>query len=321
MFDLVVVGYLGVIAMLGIAFTGVPLAYSMAFVGTVGIIWATGFDAAALQNTLLAWEQGSSFSLMTIPLFIFMGTIAFNARIVADLFDSVRKWFGKVPGGLAVAGVLASAAFGAVTGSTAASAATMGSTVFPELKRHNYDLKMSTGSIAASAGLAAIIPPSVFIIVFCVLTDQSIGKLFIATIGPGLLVTLLFSLFILVRCIINPKMGPPANEEVHFKEKLASLTSSIPVLFVFGIVIGGLYSGVVTPTEASALGVFGVMAIAAAMRRLTLKCLHDAFLDGAKLSTTIFMLVIGGWIMSRFLVSTGTTRHMVEFFTSMDLNY
>lgn len=319
--ELVIVGYLGVLVMLALSFAGVPLAYSMAFVGTMGLAWATDLNAAAMQNVLLVWEQGSSFSLMTIPLFIFMGTIAYNARIVADLFDCVRKWVGHVPGGLAVAGVLASAAFGAVTGSTAASAATMGSTVFPELQRHGYDPKMSAGSIAASAGLAAIIPPSVFIIIFCVLTDQSIGKVFIATIGPGLLVTALFSIYILIRCAISPKMGPPAREPIALSDKLRSLTASLPVIFVFGIVIGGLYTGVVTPTEASALGVVGVLAIAAAMRRLTLKCLHDAFLDGAKLSTTIFMLIIGGWLMSRFLVTTGTTKHMVDFFVGMDMSY
>ena len=319
--DIVVIGYLGIVAMLALAFLGVPLAYSMSFIGTMGLAYATSFDSASMQNILLAWEQGSSFSLMTIPLFIFMGTIAYHARIVADLFDCVRKWVGHVPGGLAVAGVLASAAFGAVTGSTAASAATMGSTVFPELKRYGYDLKMGAGSLAASAGLAAIIPPSVFIIIFCVLTDQSIGKLFIATIGPGLLVTALFSIYILIRCSLNPEMGPPAKEKVGLEEKLKSLTSCLPVIFVFGIVIGGLYTGIVTPTEASAIGVVGVLIIAACMRRLTFQCIYDAFTEGAKLSTTIFMLIIGGWLMSRFLVTTGTTKHMVEFFVGMHMGY
>lgn len=321
MFDLVTIGYLGVLVMLALSFLGVPLAYSMSFIGSVGLAYSTGFDSACMQNVLLAWEQGSSFSLMTIPLFIFMGTIAYYARIVADLFDCVRKWVGHVPGGLAVAGVLASAAFGAVTGSTAASAATMGSTVFPELKRNGYDLPMSAGSLAASAGLAAIIPPSVFIIIFCVLTDQSIGKVFIATIGPGLLVTALFSIYILVRCAITPEMGPPASGVVPLGDKVRSLTSCLPVIFVFGIVIGGLYTGIVTPTEASAIGVVGVLIIAACMRRLTLKCLYDSFTEGSKLSATIFMLIIGGWLMSRFLVTTGTTRHMVDFFVGMDMSY
>ena len=311
--DIVVIGYLGIMAMLALAFLGLPLCYSMSFIGTMGLAYATGFDSTSMQNILLAWEQGSSFSLMTIPLFIFMGTIAYYARIVADLFDCVRKWVGHVPGGLAVAGTLASAAFGAVTGSTAASAATMGSTVFPELKRYGYDLKMGAGSLAASAGLAAIIPPSVFIIIFCVLTDH--------TIGPGLLVTALFSIYILIRCSISPEMGPPAKEKVSMSEKVKSLTSCLPVIFVFGIVIGGLYTGIVTPTEASAIGVVGVLVIAACMRRLTFKCIYESFTEGAKLSTTIFMLIIGGWLMSRFLVTTGTTKHMVEFFLGMHMGY
>ncbi|MGN1037977.1 MAG: TRAP transporter large permease [Mailhella sp.] len=321
MLDLVTIGYLGVLAMLVLAFLGVPLAYSMSFIGSIGLAYATSFDSACMQNVLLAWEQGSSFSLMTIPLFIFMGTIAYSSRIVADLFDCVRKWVGHVPGGLAVAGVLASAAFGAVTGSTAASAATMGSTVMPELAKHKYDMRMSAGSIAASAGLAAIIPPSVFIIIFCVLTDQSIGQVFIATIGPGLLVTALFCIYILIRCAISPEMGPPATQHISMAEKIKSLTASLPVIFVFGIVIGGLYTGVVTPTEASAIGVVGVLIIAGCMRRLTFKCIYEAFTDGAKLSTAIFMLIIGGWLMSRFLVTTGTTKHMVDFFVGMHMTY
>lgn len=232
MSGLVIIGYMGIFTMLALGFLGVPLVYSMAFVGTLWLAWATDFNSAAMQNILIAWEQGTSFSLMTIPLFIFMGTIAFNARIVSDLFESIRKWFGHIPGGLGVAGVIASAAFGAVTGSTAAAAATMGSTVYPELEKNNYNPSMGAGSIAASAGLAGVIPPSVIIIVYCVLTDQSIGKLFIATIGPGLLITLLFAVYILIRCAISPKMGPPCEISYSWKEKLESLSSSIPVIFI-----------------------------------------------------------------------------------------
>ena len=320
MIDTITLGYLGVFVMLGLALAGIPLAYAMSGVATVGLITTLGFYGAATQNILLAWEQSTSFSLMTIPLFIVMGSLAYHTGIVADLFDATRKWIGNVPGGLAVAGVIASAAFGAVTGSTAASVATMSNTVLPELKRFKYDVDLSAGSVAASGGLAAIIPPSVFIIIFCVLTDQSIGELFIATIGPGLLVTALFCLYILIRCAITPSKGP-TGPKCSWQERLACLPSSVPVIVVFGIVIGGIYAGLATPTEASAMGCVGVMVIALCMRRLNIKNLRLAFIDSAKLSAVILFLIIGGWLMSRFLVTTGTTHHMVDFIVGMNMSY
>lgn len=320
MLDFVTIGYLGIVLMLALAVLGVPLAYSMCGVATLGLCATLGVDGAATQNILLAWEQGSSFSLMSIPLFIVMGTMAYYTGIVSDIFDTVRKWVGHVPGGLAVSGVLASAVFGAVTGSTAAAAATMSSTVLPELKKHKYSIGIASGSIAASAGLAALIPPSVFVIIYAVLTDQSIGQLFVATIIPGLLVTSLFSLWILLRCSLNPELGPPA-EKSTWKGRIVSLLSALPVLFVFTVVIGGIYSGLATPTEAAAMGMAGVLVIAACMRRLTLPIVKEALREGSKLSATIFFLIIGGWLMSRFLVTTGTTRHMVDMVVGLNLSY
>ncbi len=317
--DPISLGYIGILLMLTLALFGIPLAYAMLGVATSGLWIVTGLDSAATQNLLVVWEQGSSFSLMTIPLFIFMGTVAYQTGIVADLFTAVRKWIGHVPGGLAVAGVVAAAAFGAVTGSTAASVATMGSTVMPELKKYGYSLRLGSGAMAASGGLAAVIPPSVFIIIFCVLTDQSIGELFIATIGPGLLLTALFCLIILVWCKIRPQDGP-ASPKATWRERINHLSSSLPVAFTFVIVIGGLYAGIVTPTEAAAIGVLGIMVIAAVMRRLTIKALKIAFREGATLSTVILLLVVGGWVMSRFLVISGTTRNLVELFVSIKMS-
>lgn len=158
--DLVIVGYSGMAIMLVLVFIGVPLAYAMASVATVGLILTMDLTAASTQSMFIAWEQGQSFTLMSIPLFIMMGTLAKTTGLVSDLFDSVRKWMGWVPGGLAVAGVTAAAIFGAVTGSTMASVATMGSTVMPELEKYKYDDKLSSGAMSAAGGLAALIPPA-----------------------------------------------------------------------------------------------------------------------------------------------------------------
>ena len=320
MIDSVALGYLGVILMLALAMFGVSLPYAMSGVATLGLIITVGFEGGVTQSLLLIWEQCNNFSLMTIPLFVIMGELAFRTHIVSDLFDAIRKWIGHIPGGLAMSGVVASAAFGAVTGSTAACVATMGSTVMPELEKYKYDTGMSAGSLAAAGGLAALIPPSVVLIIYCVLTDQSIGELFMATFIPGLLTALFFALYIHIRCLITPSMGPAAPK-YSWKERIASLPNSVPVVVVFMIVIGGMYAGVMTPTEAACMGVAGVALIAACMRRLTLEKVKIALKRSATLSTSILFLFIGGWIMARFLVCTGTTKHMIGLILDMKLSY
>lgn len=317
--SLVAIGYLGLAIMLALVFVGVPIAYALAIVATAGMLCTMDVSSTLTQLMLVAWEQGCSFSLMSIPLFILMGTLAKTTGVVGDLFDSIRKLLGRVPGGLCVAGVLASAGFGAVTGSTMASVATMGSTVMPELEKYKYDDRLSSGAIAASGGLAALIPPSVLVIVYCVLADQSIGTMFIACVIPGLLVTGTFCLYILIRCMMNPDLGP-VGPDYTLKEKLISLKGILPITLLFILVVGGMYGGIVTPTEAASVGVAGVLLITICMGRLTIVAVRDGLYEAAKLSTAIFLIVVGGWMMSRFLVTTGTTEHLVSLFVSFGMS-
>ncbi|WP_446425231.1 TRAP transporter large permease [Mailhella sp.] len=319
MSGLVLVGYLGIAVMLLLSVLGMPMAYAMCVVAFCGLSITLGPINAATQSMFVMWEQASNFSLMSIPLFIFMGSIAYHCGIVANLFVAFRRWIGFLPGGLAAAGVMAAGAFGAVTGSTAAASATMASTVIPELKKAGYDTGMSAGAIAASGGLAAIIPPSVFVIIYAVLTDQSAGQMFVAILGPGLLTTGLFSGYCVLRCLITPSMGP-RQPHASWKERIECLPSAIPVIVTFGTVIGGIYCGLATPTEAAALGCVAVIIIAGCMRKLTPDLIIPAFKDGAKMSASIFFLFIGGWLMSRFLVTTGTTRHMVDVFVGFQMS-
>jgi TRAP transporter, dctM subunit len=320
MIDSITLGYIAVGVMLLLALSGVALPYAMSGVATIGLIMTIGFEGGLTQSLLLIWEQCNSFSLMTIPLFVLMGELAFRTGIVSDLFGAIRCWIGHIPGGLAMSGVVASAAFGAVTGSTAACVATMGSTVMPELEKYHYDRAMSAGSLAGAGGLAALIPPSVVLIIYCVLTDQSIGELFMATFAPGLLTMLFFTLYVHIRCIITPSMGP-AGPCSTWKERIASLPRCLPVIIIFMIVIGGMYKGIMTPTEAAGMGVAGVAFIAACMRRLTFENVKVALKRSAVLSTSILFLFIGGWIMARFLVVTGTTKHMVSLILNLELSY
>jgi len=317
--SMVYVGYLGILLMLSLSVLGMPMAYAMCVVASMGLSLTLGPVNATTQSIFVMWEQASNFSLMSIPLFIFMGTIAFHSGIVGNLFIAFRRWIGFLPGGLAAAGVMAAGAFGAVTGSTAAASATMASTVIPELEKAGYDRGLSAGAIAASGGLAAIIPPSVFVIIYAVLTDQSAGQMFVAILGPGLLTTGLFAGYCVLRCMITPSMGP-RQPTATWKERITCLPAAIPVIITFATVIGGIYAGLATPTEAAALGCVAVIIIAACMRKLTRTTISLAFRDGAKMSASIFFLFIGGWLMSRFLVTTGTTRHMVDLFVGFHMS-
>ena len=317
--SMVYVGYLGILLMLSLSVLGMPMAYAMCVVASMGLSLTLGPVNATTQSIFVMWEQASNFSLMSIPLFIFMGTIAFHSGIVGNLFIAFRRWLGFLPGGLAAAGVMAAGGFGAVTGSTAAASATMASTVIPELEKAGYDRGLSAGAIAASGGLAAIIPPSVFVIIYAVLTDQSAGQMFVAILGPGLLTTGLFAGYCVLRCMITPSMGP-RQPTATWKERIACLPAAIPVITTFATVIGGIYAGLATPTEAAALGCVAVIIIAACMRKLTRTTISLAFRDGAKMSASIFFLFIGGWLMSRFLVTTGTTRHMVDLFVGFQMS-
>jgi tripartite ATP-independent transporter DctM subunit len=257
---------------------------------------------------------------MSIPLFIFMGTIAFHCGIVSDIFEAIRRWIGFLPVGLAASGILAATAFGAVTGSTAAATATMATTVIPELEKSGYNQTFAAGTMAAAGGFAAIIPPSVFLIVFAVLADQSIGELFIAVIGPGVLTSILFCLYAILASTFIKDLGP-RQPPATWKERFQSLPAALPVAALFIIVIGSIFAGFATPTESAALGVVGVLLISACMRRLTKQNILNAFREGAKMSAAIFLLFIGGWLMARLLVTTGTTKHMVNWFVGMEMSY
>ncbi|RRD71895.1 MULTISPECIES: TRAP transporter large permease [unclassified Desulfovibrio] len=318
--DMVLLGYAGIAIMLALSVAGMPMAYAMCIVASAGMCFTLGPINAATQTMFVAWEQASNFSLMSIPLFIFMGSIAYHTGIVSDLFVAFRRWIGFLPGGLAAAGIMAAASFGAVTGSTAAASATMASTVIPELEKASYSQSLASGAIAASGGLAAIIPPSVFVIIYAALTDQSAGEMFIAILGPGMLTTVLFSLYCIIRCCVTPSLGPK-QPSASWKERIQCLPAAIPVMVTFAIVIGSIYGGLATPTEAAAFGCIGVMLIAFCMGRLKKDLVIPAFKEGAKMSAAIFFLFIGGWLMARFMVTTGTTRHMVQMFVGFEMSH
>ncbi len=316
--EVTAVGLLGLGALLVLLAIGVPIAFAMAAVGVAGIWVLEGASAAMAHVALVSWSEGQSFVLVTIPLFVLMGQLVFHTGLAADLYTSVYKWIGRVPGGIAITSVLACGAFGAVTGSSIATVATMGSIVMPEMRRYGYDPALATGALAASGTLGILIPPSLIFIFYGVMTESSIGALFLAGIVPGILVALTFSLIIWVRCLVQPELGP-RGPAASWGERFRSLTGLAPGLGLFGLVIGGIYAGWFTPTEAAGVGCAGVLVLTAALRKLTRRGVRDALENTALVSAMIFAIIIGGYLMARFVAVTGLTELLVDRIVTLEL--
>lgn len=316
--SLTLIGLIGIAAMLALLLLGVPIALAMAATGAVGL-WVLEGPGPALAHTLLIpWAEGRSFVLVTIPLFVLMGQLVFHTGLATDLYDGVRTWFGKVPGGMAITSVIACGGFGAVTGSSIATVATMGAIVMPEMRRYKYHPRLATGSLAASGTLGILIPPSLIFIFYGVMTETSIGALFMAGIIPGILTAAMFSTIIFVRCIVTPSLGPP-GPGATWAERWASTLGLLPILTLFFLVIGGIYGGIFTPTEAAGVGCTGVLVAAGLRRRLTANAMSKALEETALVSAMIFAIIVGGYLVARFLAVTGITEDLVALLVGMEL--
>jgi tripartite ATP-independent transporter DctM subunit len=296
-------GILGLVALLVLLAGSMPVAFAMAAVGFVGFALVVNPHAATSMISMDLFETFSSYSLTVIPMFVFMGQIAFHAGISRRLFDVAYHWLGHLPGGLAMSTVGACTGFGAICGSGPATAATMSAVALPEMKRYGYDPAMSCGTVAAGGSLGMLIPPSVVFIVYAILTEQSVGQLFIAGIIPGVLIAVLFCLTIYIQCRIKPAHGP-AGPKFTLVQKLRSLTGVIETLILFVVVIGGMFAGFFTPTEAAAVGAAGSVAIAAARGKLSVKMLVRSLQETIRTSCMVMIIVTGAVIFGHFLAVT-----------------
>ncbi len=302
--SLTTIGVLGILALVALFFSRMPVAYVMALVGFLGFSLVRGPEAGLKLLARDFYSVYSSYGLTIIPLFILMGQIAFNAGISRRLYDTAYRFTGSVRGGLAMATVCACTAFGAVCGSSPATAATMATVGLPEMRRYGYDPELATGTVASGGGLGMLMPPSVVLIVYGVLTEQSIGKLFVAGVIPSLVITVLFVLTVSYMCWRRPQLGP-AGERFTWAQKLSSLNNLYEILAVFALVMGGLFWGLFTPTEAGGVGAAGVLIAALARRQLAwsqfVKSLHETL----RTSCMVLILVAGAVIFGHFLAVTG----------------
>jgi C4-dicarboxylate transporter DctM subunit len=318
--SLVTVGALGIIILLLVLFfLGMPVGFAMAVVGFCGFSYVVSIKAAINIIGADIWATFSSYGLTVIPLFVLMGYIAFNAGIAERLYKAAYKWLGHWPGGLAIATIGADELFAAICGSNTATAATMGAVALPQMNRYNYDTRLSSGTVVTGGTLGTVMPPSVVIIVIGLQTEQSIAKLFLGGILPAILLGSLFVITILTLCKIYPNFGPP-GPKTSFGEKIKALPGVIEAIAIFVLVIGGLFIGLFTPSEAGAVGVLCTFIVAVATRRLTWKGLLNSMVETLKISCMVFVLVTGAIIFGRFLAVTRIPFIVADFAASLPVS-
>ena len=312
------IGFIGLAFLFIFLVLRMPVAIAMLVVGFVGTWVMNGTTPALTSLSGEAFEMVSFFELSVVPLFVLMGNLAGVSGMSRDLYDAAYKWFGHFRGGLASATIAGCAGFAAMSGSSIAGAVTMGRVALPEMKRFNYGDSLATGAVAAGGTLGILIPPSTGMIIYAILTEQSIGKLFIAGVIPGLLLTGLFLVAIYIVTTLKPELGP-AGEKTAFLEKIASLKNAGTIIFVVAITIGGIYFGWFTPVEAAGVGAFLTMIIALIRKELSWKSTKFVVLQTLRTTATVFMILIGAHVFIPFMALTEIPSDLVSFLTSIEV--
>ncbi|WP_366657278.1 TRAP transporter large permease [Fodinicurvata sp. EGI_FJ10296] len=313
-----VIGLLGFLVALVLAFVGVPVGLAMAMVGVAGFTILNGPMAAGFALSVAPFEAVFPYSLSVVPLFVAMGVFAARSGVSRGLFDMANAVVGRLRGGVAIATIGACALFGAICGSSLATAATMGRIAVPEMRRVGYADSISAGTVAAAGTLGVLIPPSVLLVIYALLTETSIGQLFIAALIPGLLAVALYVLAVVITIRIRPNLvrdAPPGPAVDWYKLGL----DVMPALLLFAVVIGGLYLGLFSPTEAAAIGATGAFLLALA-KRISASDLLSAALETVRTSAMIFFILIGAALFNFFLESTGLSGLMSGWIGQSDLS-
>jgi C4-dicarboxylate transporter DctM subunit len=312
------IGLLGLGVLIALFVTGLELSFAMLVVGFLGFAYIVSPEAALNLVAKDIFDSFESYSLTVVPLFILMGQLAFHAGIAKRLYDTANKFVGHISGGLAIATVAGCTVFGAICGSATATAATFAAVSIPEMDRFGYSRKFSAGLVAIAGTLGIMIPPSVPMIIFGILTQQSIGKLFVAGILPGVVIALLFIFIILGRCKINPLIAPKA-ERFAWKARFQSLWGVIWPLTIFVVVIGGLLKGFFTPTEAGSVGTFAILLLSLARRDLNMKAFITSITESLLTAAMVLFLLAGSIVLGHFLAVTKIPMIASEWVVSLPL--
>lgn len=311
----VTLGAVSLVALTLFLLSGVRIAFATALCGFLGLWMLRGYNAAATLSATTIFGHLTSYTLLVLPLFIAMGFFAYRAGITRDLYWTARQWFGRLPGGLAIATIIGAAGFAAACGASTASAAVMGRVALPELKKYGYDDKVSTGCVAAGGTMATMIPPSVLMVIYGFIAEESIGALLLAGILPGLLEAVSYSIMLLVRFWLNPALGPPV-QGITWSDRLRSLKGVWGMIVLIVLVMGSMYTGSATPTEAAGVGALGALALA--LPRLSWRNFWAAMMETARTTSMIFAIVAGVLIYVHFLGFTGMPGAVAQFIVGLD---
>ena len=314
-----IVGIVVLFLLLLLFLTGIELGFAMAVMGFIGFAYFKGFQIATNLVARDLFDVMTNYGYTVFPLFILMGQIGYHAGIAKRLYSSAHKFIGHVPGGLAIATVLGGSAFKAICGSATATTATFASVAMPEMDRYGYDKRLSTGTVATVGTLGCLIPPSVVLILYGIITEQSIGKLFLAGIVPAAIIALLFIGIIYGWVKINPKIAP-VSERSTWKERVRSLPEVVWVAVVFLLMIGGIMMGFFTPSEAGAVGTFAVIVLALIKRDLTFKKYAMSLTEAIRTAGMFLMLISGSVILGHFIAITNIPQNIADYLSTLNVN-
>jgi C4-dicarboxylate transporter DctM subunit len=320
--DQLTIGILGCIAFVGLIFLRVPIAYAMGAVGTCGLLYVYGPTTLLRFIPTQVYTHTANFTFSALPLFLLMGYLAFYADLSRDSYDAARAWFGKVPGGLAVATVYACAIFGACSGSSLAECAVFSKMSVPEMIKSGYNRKLALGVVASGGGLDVLIPPSIIMVVYGVMTETSIGQLLIAGIVPGILYALVFAVAIIIFCWLVPSWAPKTTDvDTSWAAKMASVKKLWMVVVLFSVVLGSIYAGWATPDESASIGVLGAFILLLYRKKYSWDNVKGAAIDSAKASAMIFLLFGTACVFSAFLSVTGVISSITEWVAARGLPF
>jgi C4-dicarboxylate transporter DctM subunit len=313
------VGIYGFIVLFALMAAGLPIGVAMGMVGFFGLMLILPAQAALAKMAIAPYDLVSSYTFATLPLFLLMGHVLLATGQGGTLFSVTKKWFGRVAGGLAMATVAGCAAFGAVCASSIATAVTLGLVAIPEMKKAKYDGGFANGTVAAGGTIGSLIPPSGFMIIYGILTENSIAKLFVGGIIPGIIVSISYIIMIGIRCLIKPELGPP-GEKVSMIDKVRTLWEIWEIILLGAVSIGGLLLGIFTSTEAGAVGAFGAFLSAIARRKLTWAKTKEAILETMKTAGMIYAVMIGATLFNYFMAASNLPEHLFNWITSFQLS-
>ena len=311
-------GIIGLFLLIALMLQRMPVAFAMMVVGLIGIALLNSPAAAFATLVDQAWVVSSYYELTVIPLFVLMGNIASQCGMSRDLYAAAHAWVGHLRGGLASATIIGCTGFAALSGSSVASALTLGRVALPEMKRYNYDMRLATGVVAAGGTLGILIPPSTGFVIYAILTEESIGRLFVAGVFPGLLLAALFIVTVSIRTRINPKLGPP-SEKATLTERISDLLRATAIISIIFVTIGGIYLGVFTPVEAYAVGAALAIAVALWRRSLSPRSYRDALLQTVRTTLMVFAVILGASLFSPFLALTNIPTELATSLNELNI--